>query len=114
MAKDLTVPVTVRIRNASLAGPVAFYFVAESTQDIAWLGCERSETITLKAGGSHCATLHAYVAQPGVYNLNRFRLFVVSMPSAAVPASEQAPLAFAVPFERLLHVEENGPSKQSA
>ncbi|CAK9116010.1 unnamed protein product [Durusdinium trenchii] len=104
MEADLMVPVTVRIRNASLAGSVSFYFVAESTADIAWIGCERSEIISLPPNTSHSATLHAYFAQPGVYNLNRFRLFVVGMPSGSVPASEQAPLAFAVPFERLLHV----------
>eukprot|EP00913_Durusdinium_trenchii_P027705 g25979.t1 len=89
MEADLMVPVTVRIRNASLAGSVSFYFVAESTADIAWIGCERSEIISLPPNTSHSATLHAYFAQPGVYNLNRFRLFVVGMPSGSVPASEQ-------------------------
>ncbi|CAJ1351468.1 unnamed protein product [Effrenium voratum] len=104
-APDTMVPVTVRIRNASLAGAVSFYFVAESTADIAWVGCERSEVIRLPPNTSHTATVHAYFTQPGVYNLNRFRLYVVGMPSGSVPASEQAPLAFAVPFERLLHAD---------
>lgn len=104
MAPDLLVPVTVRIRNASMAGSVSFYFVAESSADIAWIGCERSEIISLPPNTSHTAIIYAYFVQPGVYNLNRFRLFVVGMPSGSVPASEQAPLAFAVPFERLLHV----------
>eukprot|EP00439_Symbiodinium_sp_Y106_P020120 s7303_g2.t1 len=102
------VPVTVKIRNASLAGPVSFYFVAESTADLAWVGCERSEIIRLPANEYHSETIQAYFSQPGVYNLNRFRLFVVGMPSSTVPASEQAPMAFAVPFERLLHVQASG------
>eukprot|EP00930_Biecheleria_cincta_P070293 TRINITY_DN57935_c0_g1_i1.p1 TRINITY_DN57935_c0_g1~~TRINITY_DN57935_c0_g1_i1.p1 ORF type:complete len:1242 (+),score=225.80 TRINITY_DN57935_c0_g1_i1:58-3783(+) len=102
----LLVPVTLRIRNASSLGPVSFYFVADSTAEVAWLGCERSEVIELSPQACHTATLHAYLKSPGVFNLNRFRLFVVGMPASAgsVPASEQAPLAFAFPFERLIHV----------
>ncbi|CAE7483923.1 TRAPPC8 [Symbiodinium pilosum] len=99
------VPVTVKIRNASLAGPVSFYFMAESTTDLAWVGCERSEIIRLPANEYHSEIIQAYFSQPGIYNLNRFRLYVVGMPSSTVPASEQAPMAFAVPFERLLHVQ---------
>ncbi|CAE8632587.1 unnamed protein product, partial [Polarella glacialis] len=102
----LMVPVTVRIRNASFAGPVTFYFVADSTTDLSWLGCERSETISLPPQASHSTTLHAYFKAAGVFNLNRIRLFVVGMPPSAgsVPACETAPLAFAFPVERLIHV----------
>ncbi|CAE8612110.1 unnamed protein product, partial [Polarella glacialis] len=80
LVSPLMVPVTVRIRNASFAGPVTFYFVADSTTDLSWLGCERSETISLPPQASHSATLHAYFTAAGVFNLNRIRLFVVGMP----------------------------------
>jgi len=101
----MTVPVTLRIRNASIVGPVSFYFVADPAPELIWLGCERSEVIRLPPLSTHVAELRAFVASPGVFNLNRFRFFVVSLPpgAGAVPASEEAPLAFAFPVERLLH-----------
>lgn len=106
LSPGLTVPVTLRVRNSSAAGAVSFYFVADAVPEFVWLGCERSEVIKLPPFASHQATLHAYFTSPGVFNLNRFRLFVVAMPpgAGAVPASEQAPLAFQFPFERLIHV----------
>jgi len=106
LTPGLTVSVTLRVRNASAAGDVSFYFVADAVQEFVWLGCERSEVIRLSPQASHSATLQAYFGTPGVFNLNRFRIFVVGMPLGAgpVPASEQAPLAFAFPFERLIHI----------
>merc|ERR1712176_385314 len=102
----LIVAVTLRVRNASATGVVSFYFVADAAPEFAWLGCERSEVIQLPPLGSHSVTLQAYFTSCGVFNLNRFRLFVVGMPhtAGAVPASEQAPLAFAFPFGRLIHI----------
>eukprot|EP00933_Yihiella_yeosuensis_P035968 TRINITY_DN29664_c0_g1_i1.p1 TRINITY_DN29664_c0_g1~~TRINITY_DN29664_c0_g1_i1.p1 ORF type:complete len:585 (+),score=85.31 TRINITY_DN29664_c0_g1_i1:154-1908(+) len=113
LVPPLMVPVTLRIRNASATGPVTFYFVADSSNEVAWLGCERSAHVTLPPQAYHTATLNAYFVTPGVFNLNRFRLFVVAMPPGvgSVPASEQAPLAFAFPFERLIHV--RPPEQQS-
>jgi len=110
LTPGLTVPVTLRVRNASSAGPVSFYFVADPAPELAWLGCERSEVIRLPPMAAQTRELQAYFASPGVFNLNRFRFFVVSIPpgAGAVPASEQAPLAFAFPVERLIHVRESG------
>jgi len=110
LTPGLTVPVTLRVRNASSAGPVSFYFVADPQPEMAWLGCERSEVIRLPALAAQTRELQAYFASPGVFNLNRFRFFVVSMPpgAGAVPASEQAPLAFNFPVDRLIHVRESG------
>eukprot|EP00931_Biecheleriopsis_adriatica_P053040 TRINITY_DN30978_c0_g1_i1.p1 TRINITY_DN30978_c0_g1~~TRINITY_DN30978_c0_g1_i1.p1 ORF type:complete len:1250 (-),score=256.79 TRINITY_DN30978_c0_g1_i1:160-3909(-) len=106
-ASPLMVPVALSIRNASSDGPVSFYYVAEPAPEVTWLGCERSEIISLPPQAVHSSTLQAYFAATGVFNLNRFRVFVVSTPPGASvvhPASEQAPLAFTFPFECLIHV----------
>jgi len=102
----LTVPVTLQVKNTTTAGPVSFYYVTDAMQEIVWLGCERSHVIVLPPLASHTATVHAHFTSVGVFNINRFRLFVVAMPpgAGAVPASEQAPLAFQFPFERLIHI----------
>lgn len=88
---SLMLPVTLQVRNTSALGPVTFYFVADSTPDFTWLCCEHSAAISLPRLGTHVSTLHVYFTSPGVFNLNRIRLFVTSMPPAAtaVPASEQ-------------------------
>jgi len=101
-----TLQVVLTVRNVLSSGPVTFYFTADTTPDFLWLGCEKSEVIKLAPSASYSSTLQVYFPSPGVFNLNRLRLFVVGMPfgAGAVPASEQAPLAFALPFERLVHV----------
>jgi len=106
LVPGLTVPVTLQVRNTTTAGSVSFYFVTDAMQEFVWLGCERSQVIDLPPLASHTATVHAHFTSVGVFNLNRFRLFVVAMPPGAgtVPASEQAPLAFQFPFERLIHI----------
>jgi len=102
-----TVPVALRMRNVCAAGPVAFYYTTEGAPEFEWLGCERSAVITLEPFAWHTETLPVRFTSPGVFNLNRVRLFVVAAPTSAsaVPASEQAPLVFQFPFERLINVE---------
>merc|ERR1712139_171953 len=94
LSPDLIVPVTLCVRNTSNTSNVSFFFVVDNSQDIVWLGCERSEVIQLSPQASHTSTLHAYFCTSGVFNLNRFRLHVVS---SGNKQADQSPTAFALP-----------------
>lgn len=116
LGADALVPVTLRLRNTSAVGPVSCYFSVEHVPEFQWLGCERSEVVKLPPLASHTAELLVYFPAAGVYNVNRFRFFVVAMPPVlgAMPASEQAPLAFGVPVERLVHVRPAGAEEKAS
>lgn len=98
--------VTLLVENLSAAGHISFYFIADASPGFLWLGCERSEVIRLPPQGTYRATLQACFSSPGVYDLNRLHFYVVGMPAGpgVVPCTEQAPLAFSFPFERLIQV----------
>jgi hypothetical protein len=98
---DLVVPVTLCMRNLSSRSNVSFYFEVQATQDVIWLGCEKSEVIKLAPQASHTAELQALFCCPGVFNLNRFRLHVVS--SGAGQGTE-TPTPYLKPVERLIHI----------
>merc|ERR1719329_471875 len=104
VAVPALVPVTLHVQNTAPVGDLSFFYTAESFQDFAWLGCETSEVIRLPPLRSHTATLHALFPAAGVFNLNRLRFSVVGMSSGAVPATEQAPVAFTFPYERLVRI----------
>jgi len=113
LAPDVEVPVTVVVQNPPAAGDVSFYIVADTPPDFLWLGRERSEVIHLSGGCSHKLVVHAYFYAPGVYALNRFRLFVVALTSGTVPVTEQAPLAFGFPHEKYIHIREEKVSAEA-
>lgn len=96
LSPDLTVPVTIRLRNVT-EEDVHFFFIA-SASDFMWLGCERSETLCMPAGTSHIVSLQAYFPFAGVFNLNRFR-FVISGGTAT-----ENQVAFVFPYEKLIHI----------
>merc|ERR1711957_327448 len=103
---DVTVSLTVQ-NIAQPPGHVVFYFTVDSSEDLLWLGCERSEIIRLAPSASHEVTLRACFVAPGVFDLNRFQFFVVAAPSrpgCGVIASEQNPVAFTLPLQRLICV----------
>jgi len=106
LSPDLLVPVTLCVRNASNAGAVSFFFVAEASQDFVWLGCERSEVIQLDSQATHRATLHAHFPAAGIFNLNKFRVHVVRSASPSGRSTEQAPLTLALPVDKLIHIKE--------
>jgi hypothetical protein len=100
-APDLLVPVTLCVRNISNKADTSFYFEAMSTPDIVWLGCEKSEVIRLAPQASHTAQLHAFFCSPGVFDLNHFRLHVVS---SAATSTEKSTTAYTLRVERLIHI----------
>jgi hypothetical protein len=98
LSPDLIVPVTLNVRNTSHTTAISFFFVADSTQEILWLGCERSEVIHLAPQASSSSVLHAYFCSCGVFNLNKFRIHLINS------SSGQQPSAFTLPVERLIHI----------
>lgn len=103
LSPDLLVPVTLCVRNASNAN-VSFFYLADASQEFVWLGCERSEVIQLPPQATHRATLHAHFPTAGIFNLNKFRLHVVRSSSSSSKSAEQAPLAFTLPVDKLIHI----------
>eukprot|EP00928_Gymnodinium_smaydae_P091821 TRINITY_DN7556_c0_g3_i1.p1 TRINITY_DN7556_c0_g3~~TRINITY_DN7556_c0_g3_i1.p1 ORF type:complete len:1304 (-),score=235.85 TRINITY_DN7556_c0_g3_i1:85-3996(-) len=108
------VPVTLQVQSALLTGEIAFYVVVDPAADFLWLGCQRSAVVRLGPGKLHKMELQAVFPAPGVFNLNRIRFCVVGLPAntGAPPASEHAPLSFALPFERLIDIRaaDSGPA----
>jgi len=107
LQENLVIPVSVCVRNTSNVGAVSFQLVADAAHDFIWLGSERSEVLNLPPLASCMATFQAYFPLCGVFNLNRFRFFVVGMEPGAgtVPVTEQSPLTFGISdFEKFIHV----------